>query len=148
LRYEEYFKEVSGGEPATTNNRMEIYAAIGALLALTEPCEIDLFTDSAYLKNGITEWLPGWKRRGWLTAEKKPVKNEDLWRELDRLTSSHKINWRWLKGHAGQRDNERCDQLAVQATAAIRKKFSKAQLDELKKQFEATRSASTSSALL
>lgn len=139
LRCGNHIKEVSGGEPATTNNRMELQGAIGALSILTEPCEIQLFTDSAYVKNGVTEWVHAWKRRGWKTADKKPVKNEDLWRQLDALASQHKIEWRWLKGHAGHVDNERCDVLACAEAAAIRKRFSKQQLTDLKAAFEKSR---------
>ena len=140
LRYGEHVKEVAGGEPATTNNRMELQAAIGALTALKEPCEIELFTDSVYVKNGVTEWLPSWKRRGWKTVDKKPVKNEDLWRKLDELAAPHRIQWRWLKGHAGHVDNERCDVLACAEAAAIRTKFTKQQLKDLKAEFEKSRS--------
>src|SRR5688572_4697087 len=125
LRYDKHAKEVSGGEPATTNNRMELQAAIGALSAIKEPCEIEMFTDSVYVKDGITKWLFSWKQRGWLTVDKKAVQNEDLWRQLDTLCAKHKITWRWLKGHAGHADNEKCDQLAVTATAEVRKLFSK-----------------------
>jgi ribonuclease HI len=105
-------RELSGGEPATTNNRMELRAAIEGLRALGEPHAVEVFTDSVYLKDGITKWLPKWKRNGWRTATKEPVKNADLWRELDAVTGPHRIQWRWLKGHAGHPDNERCDQLA------------------------------------
>ena len=108
-------KELSGGEPLTTNNRMELMAAIMALEALTRPCEIDLFTDSQYVRNGITEWMKGWKARGWLTADRKPVKNEDLWRRLDAARSAHTIRWHWVKGHAADPLNNRVDALAVAA---------------------------------
>ncbi len=142
LRYGAHVKHVSGGEPATTNNRMELQAAIGALAVVKEPCEIELFTDSAYLKNGVTKWLPNWKRRGWTTTDKKPVKNEDLWRQLDALALQHKIQWRWLKGHAGHVDNEKCDELACAQTALIRKRFTKQQLAALKTEFETHRALS------
>lgn len=132
-------KEISGAEPATTNNRMELQAAIGALALLKEPCEIELFTDSAYLKDGITKWLSSWKKRGWQTTEKKPVKNKDLWCELDQLVGQHQITWKWLKGHAGHVDNERCDQLARDAIAEIRKQHRPAQLAALKAEFEVSR---------
>lgn len=117
LRFGKHLKEINGGEHDTTNNRMELRAAIEALRVLKEPCEIELHTDSQYVKKGISEWIRGWKANGWRTAAKQPVKNDDLWRELDALASRHTIHWRWVKGHAGHPDNERCDQLA---TAAIR----------------------------
>lgn len=105
-------KEIWGGEPTTTNNRMELTAAIRALEALRRPCRVDLYTDSQYLRRGISEWLADWKRRGWRTADRKPVKNEDLWRTLDELARLHDVRWHWVKGHAGHDDNERADQLA------------------------------------
>jgi ribonuclease HI len=105
-------RELCGGELHTTNNRMEIMAAIRALQALKRPCQVELHTDSQYLRQGITEWLPGWKARGWKTAAKAPVKNEDLWRELDEARARHKVDWRWVKGHAGHPMNERADALA------------------------------------
>lgn len=105
-------KELSGGEPATTNNRMELTAAIKALEALSRACEVDLYTDSAYLRGGITTWLAGWKRNGWRTADKKPVKNVELWQRLDEAAVAHKVKWHWLKGHAGDEMNERADELA------------------------------------
>ncbi|MEI6350392.1 MAG: ribonuclease HI [Verrucomicrobiota bacterium] len=114
-------KELNGGAPATTNNRMELSAAIQGLRALKEPCQIELWTDSEYLRKGITEWLAGWKARGWKTRDKTPVKNSDLWRELDSATSGHQINWRWVKGHAGHEHNERCDTLAQEAIFKVRK---------------------------
>ncbi len=105
-------REICGGEPHTTNNRMEMMAAIRALEALKRPCRVELHTDSQYLRQGITEWLAGWKARGWKTADKKPVKNEDLWRELDLARQRHEVSWRWVKGHAGHPMNERADALA------------------------------------
>ncbi|MEI9963711.1 MAG: ribonuclease HI [Caulobacteraceae bacterium] len=105
-------KELCGGEPATTNNRMELMAAIQALEALTKPCRVELHTDSQYLRTGITEWLPGWKARGWRTAAKTPVKNDDLWKRLDQARLRHEVDWRWVKGHAGHEMNERADALA------------------------------------
>ena len=105
-------KELCGGEPRTTNNRMELLAAISALEALKRPCEIDLHTDSQYLRQGVMSWMHGWKRNGWRTADKKPVKNEDLWRRLDEAAQRHEIEWRWVKGHAGDEMNERADELA------------------------------------
>ena len=105
-------KELCGGEAATTNNRMELMAAIQALQALKQPCEVELHTDSQYVRTGITEWLAGWKARGWKTAAKAPVKNEDLWKALDQARLRHKVDWRWVKGHAGHELNERADALA------------------------------------
>ncbi len=128
LRHGDSVREISGGEPATTNNRMEMRAAIEALRSLEQPSEVKLFTDSEYLRNGISSWIKGWKARGWLTAEKKPVRNADLWRELDALASRHRVHWGWLKGHAGHEDNERCDVLAGEAMAKIRQKHSPAEL--------------------
>ncbi len=105
-------KEICGGEGATTNNRMELMAAIRALEALTRPCQVELHTDSQYVRTGITEWLAGWKARGWRTASKAPVKNEDLWKRLDEARQRHQVDWRWVKGHAGHELNERADGLA------------------------------------
>ena len=107
--------DLSGGSVETTNNRMELQAAISALRALNQPCQVVLFTDSQYVKNGITTWIKGWKRKGWLTAAKEPVKNEDLWRQLDDLTQKHDVEWKWLKGHVGHPLNEHCDSLAREA---------------------------------
>jgi ribonuclease HI len=115
-------KELSGGEPATTNNRMELTAAIMALEALTRPCTIDLFTDSQYVRHGITEWLRNWKARGWRTADKKPVKNEDLWRRLDEARTRHEVKWHWVRGHAADPLNHRVDALAVAAMAPFKKR--------------------------
>jgi len=136
LRHDVHCREVSGGDPATTNNRMELQAALGALAALKEPCRIEFFTDSEYLRQGITEWISQWKRRGWLTRDRKPVKNVDLWQSLDQLVAPHQIDWKWLKGHAGHADNERCDVLARQAIDGIRQQHSSAQLKALKAAFE------------
>lgn len=108
-------KELYGAERMTTNNRMELMAAIGALEALKYPCDVVLTTDSEYLRRGITEWLPQWKRRGWRTADKKPVKNQDLWERLERAAASHRIRWDWIRGHSGHPENERADQLANRA---------------------------------
>lgn len=105
-------KEVSGGEPLTTNNRMELLGAISALEALKRRSDVKLYTDSAYVKNGITSWIHGWRRNGWRTADKKPVKNAELWQRLDAITKSHNVEWHWLKGHAGHLENERADELA------------------------------------
>jgi len=112
LRFGQYEKELSGGEGETTNNRMELTAAIKALNTLTRPCAVDLYTDSTYVRNGISEWMKGWKARGWKTADKKPVKNADLWQELDEARDRHDVTWHWVKGHAGHPDNERADELA------------------------------------
>ena len=114
LRFNGQVKELCGGEPATTNNRMEMTAAIRALEALNEKCRVRVFTDSTYVRNGMTEWLENWQRRGWRTADRKPVKNQDLWRELASLTDSHDVSWHWVKGHAGHPGNERADRLANQ----------------------------------
>jgi len=105
-------KELSGGEPATTNNRMELKAAIEALTALKKPCRVALYTDSVYVRSGITEWLPRWRARGWRTADKKPVKNQDLWEALSAVAANHEVSWHWIKGHAGHPENERADELA------------------------------------
>jgi ribonuclease HI len=139
LRFGAQIFEVSGGEPATTNNRMELLAAIRALVALNQPCAVTLHTDSAYLRNGITQWLGGWKRNGWRTADRKPVKNDDLWKQLDEAAARHRIEWRWLKGHAGHADNERCDRLAAGEMAKIHQSHTRAQLDALRRQFLASR---------
>jgi ribonuclease HI len=113
-------RELTGGEPATTNNRMELMAAIAALEALKQPCEVVLHTDSQYVQKGISEWLPGWVRRGWRTAGGAAVKNQDLWQRLDAARGPHRVEWRWVRGHAGDVDNERVDLLARQAALAIR----------------------------
>ncbi len=107
-------RELNGGEPETTNNRMELLAAINALEALEKPSTITLVTDSNYVKDGITKWIFGWKKNGWKTAAKKPVKNEELWKALDAATKRHNITWKWIKGHAGHAENERADELARQ----------------------------------
>lgn len=112
-------KEVSGGEPMTTNNRMELLAAIRALEALKRPCEVVLHTDSIYVRDGISKWIHGWQRNGWKTADKKPVKNADLWQELLDAAAPHKVEWRWVKGHAGHPENERADRLACDAAAGF-----------------------------
>ena len=107
-------RDILGGELATTNNRMELMAAIQALEALNKPCKVELHTDSQYVMKGISEWIHGWKKRGWLTADKKPVKNDDLWRRLDQARLRHQVDWRWVKGHAGHELNEHADSLARQ----------------------------------
>ena len=105
-------RELQGGEAATTNNRMELMAAISALEALTRPSRIVIVTDSAYVKNGVSQWIHGWKRNGWRTADRKPVKNVELWQRLDHAQARHDVEWRWIKGHAGHAENERADELA------------------------------------
>lgn len=115
LRWNGHEKELSGGEEETTNNRMEMMAVIKSLEALTKPSSVDLYTDSKYVMQGITEWMAGWKAKGWKTASKKPVKNQDLWQEIDALVQTHNVTFHWVKGHAGHPDNERADQLAVNA---------------------------------
>jgi ribonuclease HI len=112
LQFGDITKELNGGEAHTTNNRMELMAAISALEALKRPCTVDLHTDSQYLRNGIMSWIHGWKKNGWRTADKKPVKNVDLWQRLDAALAAHKIEWHWVKGHAGHPQNERADELA------------------------------------
>ncbi|WP_420426853.1 ribonuclease HI [Algiphilus sp.] len=114
LRYGSHEKTLCGGEAETTNNRMELMAAIQALEALKSPCEVTLYTDSVYVRNGITEWLDGWRRRGWKTASKQPVKNRELWQRLDAAAQRHRIDWRWVRGHSGNAGNEQADQLANQ----------------------------------
>ncbi len=136
LQSEKHRKEMSGGVPATTNNRMELLAAIESLGALTKPCAVELHTDSQYVRNGITQWLAGWKKNGWKTAAKQPVKNADLWRALDEVTTRHTVTWRWVKGHAGNNENERCDVLAGEAMARIKSKYSHAQLSQALSQFK------------
>ncbi|MBY4677257.1 ribonuclease HI [Marinobacterium arenosum] len=121
LRYGENEKHLYGGEANTTNNRMELLAAIEALAALNRSCQVILTTDSQYLRKGITEWLAGWKRNGWKTAAKKPVKNEDLWRRLDEEVARHQIDWRWVKGHSGHPENELADQLANRGVEELRR---------------------------
>lgn len=115
LRYKGKEKALSGAEAATTNNRMELMAAIAALESLTRPCKVVLTTDSQYLRKGISEWIAAWKARGWKTASRKPVKNVDLWQRLEAAAAPHQIKWHWVKGHSGHRENELCDQLANQA---------------------------------
>ena len=119
LRYGTHEKDLSGGEAETTNNRMELMAAIRALEALKRPMRVRLTTDSQYLKQGITAWLPSWKARGWRTADRKPVKNQDLWQRLETALSPHHVEWRWVRGHAGHPENERADALARQGIAAL-----------------------------
>ena len=119
LEYDGREREIFGGEPATTNNRMELTAVIEALAALNRPCRIVLHTDSQYVQKGITEWIRGWKARGWRTAAKAPVKNADLWKKLDQAVGEHEIEWVWVKGHSGHEGNERADRLANKGVAAL-----------------------------
>jgi ribonuclease HI len=119
LRYKDKAKQLYGGEAYTTNNRMELLAAIIALETLTRPCQVRLTTDSQYVKQGITQWIIQWKQRGWRRANKEPVKNEDLWQRLDTVTQQHQVEWRWIKGHNGHPDNEIADQLANQGIELI-----------------------------
>lgn len=121
LRYNGTEKELKGGEAATTNNRMELKAATEALNALKEPCEVDLYTDSNYVREGISGWIHGWKRNGWKTSANKPVKNVELWQALDEACKRHKIHWHWVKGHAGHPENERADALARAGMAPFKR---------------------------
>ena len=119
IRSGEREKEISGGEPLTTNNRMELLAAIRGLEALTRPCSVALYTDSIYVRDGITKWIHGWRRNGWKTAAKKPVKNAELWQELLDAAEPHRVEWHWVKGHSGHPENERADALACAAADAF-----------------------------
>jgi ribonuclease HI len=139
LQHGPHVKELSGSDPATTNNRMELTAAIAALHALKEPCIVNLYTDSEYLREGITSWVASWKARGWRTATRQPVKNVDLWRQLDEVCAKHRIKWHWLKGHAGHKENERCDELAGAEMAKLRKQYTPAQLKTFLEEFEERR---------
>jgi ribonuclease HI len=124
LRYGEHEKELKGGEALTTNNRMELTAAIMALEALTRPATVKLHTDSQYLRDGISKWIHGWKRNGWKTSDKKPVKNADLWQRLDLALQHHQVTWHWVRGHAGHDANERADELARLGMAPFKRKAS------------------------
>jgi ribonuclease HI len=124
LRFGAREKELKGGEALTTNNRMELMAAISALEALKRSCSVDLYTDSNYLREGITKWIHSWRRNGWRTAEKKPVKNAELWQRLDQALSRHRIQWHWVRGHAGHVENERADALARQGMAPFKNRGS------------------------
>jgi ribonuclease HI len=123
LRFGDDKKELWGSERETTNNRMEMTAVIEALSSLKEPCRVLVEIDSEYVKNGITKWMDAWKRRGWRTASKQPVKNKDLWQKLDEAVSRHQVRWEWVKGHAGHADNNRCDELARQAAIEQSKSY-------------------------
>ena len=117
LIFNKHRKEISQGYKNTTNNRMELLAAIEGLALLTERCNVDLTTDSQYVKNGINQWIHNWRKNGWRTADKKPVKNADLWKRLDELVKNHQVEWHWVKGHSGHPENERCDELARNAAS-------------------------------
>lgn len=127
LQYNGTVKELSGGAPHTTNNQMELTAAIEALNALKRPCAVEMYTDSQYVKNGINGWLHGWKRNGWKTADKKPVKNVELWQALDEAVKRHQVTWHWVKGHAGDELNERADRLANEGMAPFKRGRASAQ---------------------
>jgi ribonuclease HI len=135
LSYKQHVREISGGVPASTNNRMELVAAVEALRSLRERCEVELFTDSQYVRTGISEWLLEWKQRGWKTKERKPIKNLELWRQLDDEAAKHKVIWHWVKGHAGHDFNERCDFLAKQEIETIRQKIPPEKLKSLLEKF-------------
>ena len=122
LDYNGTRKELNGGEGQTTNNRMELMGAISALEALKRPCEVEMHVDSQYVKDGITKWIHGWKKNGWKTADKKPVKNAELWQRLDDALKLHKVSWHWVKGHAGHDDNERADELAREGMAPFKRR--------------------------
>ena len=121
LRFRDTEKELSGAEPATTSNRMELTAVIRGFEALTRPCRVVVTTDSQYVRNGITDWINRWRRNGWRTADRKPVKNSDLWQRLDELVGAHEVEWHWVKGHAGHPENERADRLATAAIGRLRR---------------------------
>ena len=121
LKYQDHIKELSGGEAETTNNRMELTAVIKALESLTRKCDIIITTDSNYVKNGITQWIKKWEKNNWKTASKTPVKNKELWVELNTLSKKHNIKWKWVKGHSGHAENERCDELARREITKIKK---------------------------
>ena len=137
LQYGKHVREITGGTAATTNNRMELMAAIESLNMLKEACDIDFHTDSEYVRNGITQWLAGWKRNGWRTAAKKPVKNADLWQQLEAANSRHKVRWHWVKGHAGNDLNERCDELVQQAIATVKENHGQQGLADALAEFKA-----------
>lgn len=121
LKFGDAEKSLFGGEAETTNNRMELTAVIRALEALNRPCDVKLYTDSSYVQKGMTEWIAGWKQKGWKTASKKPVKNDDLWKQLDQLVNSHQVEWIWVKGHAGNAGNEMADSLANKGVEQLQK---------------------------
>lgn len=119
LSWGDHERELWGGEPHTTNNRMELMAAIQGLATLRRPCEVALYTDSQYVKKGINEWIQNWKRNGWRTSARKPVKNAELWRQLDGLVNTHRVHWHWVKGHSGDAGNEKADELANRGAAEV-----------------------------
>jgi ribonuclease HI len=125
LRFGDKVKELKGGDPHTTNNQMELMAAIAAFEALKRPCEVDITTDSQYVKNGITQWIENWKKRGWKTANRQPVKNKELWQRLDAAIAPHIVHWHWVKGHSGHPENERVDELANEAMDEMAKQSKK-----------------------
>lgn len=129
LQYGKVRKEIAGGDPATTNNRMELQAAISALAALREPCEVAFYTDSQYVRQGISQWITRWKAKGWRISANKPLQNADLWRELDSQAGKHKIEWHWVRGHAGAEWNERCDALAAEQISALRRQYTASELN-------------------
>lgn len=135
LIYGKVRKEIFGACPATTNNQMELTAAIKALETLKQPCEVAFWTDSEYVRNGMTSWLAGWKKRGWRTGDKKPVKNQPLWEALDEQAARHKVQWHWVRGHNLQPENERCDELATQAIERLREQMSPAELAAALREF-------------
>lgn len=141
LEYGDVKKEISGAEIATTNNRMELLAAVEALARLKEPCAVAFVTDSQYLRKGITEWIKSWKAKGWKTMKREPVKNEDLWRRLDTEAARHRIEWKWVKGHAGHAGNERCDALAVAEIEKLRARHTPQQLAAALAEFKAQQSS-------
>jgi ribonuclease HI len=136
VTYKQHEREICGGAPATTNNRMELQAAVEGLRALREPCEVEFFTDSQYVRTGISEWLKDWKARGWKTKDKKAVKNEELWKQLDAESAKHEITWKWLRGHSGDAMNERCDDLARSEILKIHQQFKPDQLQTLLDEFK------------
>ncbi len=146
LEYGEHKRELNGGVPATTNNRMELQGAIEALGALKEVCAVEFYTDSEYVKNGVLSWMANWKRNGWMTKARKPVKNEDLWRQLDSEVSRHQVEWHWVKGHAGHEGNERCDELATEAVEKLKETLSPEQLQQALQEFEALGAAKSAQA--
>jgi ribonuclease HI len=135
LTYGKANREISGGCPATTNNRMELEAAVQALMALKQPCLVDFYTDSKYLKNGVTKWVEAWRKRGWVTNGNRPVKNEDQWKRLDLARSCHRVNWHWIQGHACSAENRNCDRLARLEIAKIKRSLTQAQLNAMLQDF-------------
>jgi ribonuclease HI len=135
VQYQDKAWELAGAVPATTNNRMELQAAIQGFKALNRPCQVNVYTDSDYLRQGITTWIRNWRQRGWRTKDGSPVKNQNLWSELDVLAGKHSVDWHWLKGHAGHRWNERCDTLATEAIRLLRKNTPATELHAALQQF-------------